>query len=191
MKSPSYSLFAFLWYICFPYHATKYTLSTLEWNPPSKGNGSQRRSRVRRNRQIAKSAKSQNYPKLYLPCKADQLKSFVRLFPGGLRYFSLRWEGRFCQMSSQFSSIAGLVFRIPFFQKPLTVLIQKVPLMVCATPPIRLVRQNASSWNIDPSKVWYGFLAGDICFHAAARNHHIQLGPIWCVMHFCATYFPY
>lgn len=98
---------------------------------------------------------------VYLPTKQIATGQAVVIFPGGgYSILAYDWEGTDFAKWLNSQGIAGIVvkYRLP---KSTSLLDPKeVPLMD-AQRAIRLVRQNASGWNIDPTKVGImGFSAG-------------------------------
>lgn len=98
---------------------------------------------------------------VYLPTKQIATGKAVVIFPGGgYGILAYDWEGTDFAKWLNAQGIAGIVvkYRLPI-SKSLTDP-KEVPLMD-AQRAIRLVRQNAAAWNIDPAKVGVmGFSAG-------------------------------
>ena len=98
---------------------------------------------------------------VYLPAKQISTGKAVVIFPGGgYGILAYDWEGTDFAKWLNSQGIAGIVvkYRLPI-SKSLTDP-KEVPLMD-AQRAIRLVRQNATAWNIDPAKVGVmGFSAG-------------------------------
>ncbi len=98
---------------------------------------------------------------VYLPSKQISTGKAVVIFPGGgYGILAYDWEGTDFAKWLNSQGIAGIVvkYRLPV-SKSLTDP-KEVPLMD-AQRAIRLVRQNAAAWNIDPTKVGVmGFSAG-------------------------------
>lgn len=98
---------------------------------------------------------------VYLPAKQISTGKAVVIFPGGgYGILAYDWEGTDFAKWLNSQGIAGIVvkYRLPI-SKSLTDP-KEVPLMD-AQRAIRLVRQNAAAWNIDPTKVGVmGFSAG-------------------------------
>ncbi|OOG76538.1 alpha/beta hydrolase [Algoriphagus sp. A40] len=98
---------------------------------------------------------------VYLPAKQISTGKAVVIFPGGgYGILAYDWEGTDFAKWLNSQGIAGIVvkYRLPV-SKSLTDP-KEVPLMD-AQRAIRLVRQNATAWNIDPAKVGVmGFSAG-------------------------------
>jgi acetyl esterase/lipase len=98
---------------------------------------------------------------VYLPAKQIATGKAVVIFPGGgYGILAYDWEGTDFAKWLNAQGIAGIVvkYRLPI-SKSLTDP-KEVPLMD-AQRAIRLVRQNAVAWNIDPAKVGImGFSAG-------------------------------
>jgi acetyl esterase/lipase len=98
---------------------------------------------------------------VYLPAKQIANGQAVVIFPGGgYGILAYDWEGTDFAKWLNSQGIAGIVvkYRLPI-SKSLTDP-KEVPLLD-AQRAIRLVRQNAAAWNIDPSKVGVmGFSAG-------------------------------
>jgi acetyl esterase/lipase len=98
---------------------------------------------------------------VYLPAKQIATGEAVVIFPGGgYGILAYDWEGTDFAKWLNAQGIAGIVvkYRLPI-SKSLTDP-KEVPLMD-AQRAIRLVRQNAAAWNIDPTKVGVmGFSAG-------------------------------
>lgn len=98
---------------------------------------------------------------VYLPTKQIATGKAVVIFPGGgYGILAYDWEGTDFAKWLNAQGIAGIVvkYRLPI-SKSLTDP-KEVPL-VDAQRAIRLVRQNAAAWNIDPAKVGVmGFSAG-------------------------------
>lgn len=98
---------------------------------------------------------------VYLPAKQIATGKAVVIFPGGgYGILAYDWEGTDFAKWLNSQGIAGIVvkYRLPV-SKSLTDP-KEVPLMD-AQRAVRLVRQNAEAWNIDPNKVGVmGFSAG-------------------------------
>ena len=98
---------------------------------------------------------------VYLPAKQISTGKAVVIFPGGgYGILAYDWEGTDFAKWLNAQGIAGIVvkYRLPI-SKSLTDP-KEVPLMD-AQRAIRMVRQNAEAWNIDPAKVGVmGFSAG-------------------------------
>ena len=98
---------------------------------------------------------------VYLPTKQIATGEAVVIFPGGgYAILAYDWEGTDFAKWLNAQGIAGIVvkYRLPI-SKSLTDP-KEVPLMD-AQRAIRLVRQNAEAWNINPAKVGImGFSAG-------------------------------
>lgn len=98
---------------------------------------------------------------VYLPAKQSSTGKAVVIFPGGgYGILAYDWEGTDFAKWLNAQGIAGIVvkYRLPV-SKSLTDP-KEVPLLD-AQRAIRLVRQNAATWNIDPAKVGVmGFSAG-------------------------------
>lgn len=98
---------------------------------------------------------------VYLPAKQISTGKAVVIFPGGgYGILAYDWEGTDFAKWLNSQGIAGIVvkYRLPI-SKSLTDP-KEVPLMD-AQRAMRLVRQNAVAWNIDPAKVGVmGFSAG-------------------------------
>ena len=98
---------------------------------------------------------------VYLPAKQISTGKAVVIFPGGgYGILAYDWEGTDFAKWLNAQGIAGIVvkYRLPI-SKSLTDP-KEVPLMD-AQRAVRLVRQNAEAWNIDPAKVGVmGFSAG-------------------------------
>lgn len=98
---------------------------------------------------------------VYLPAKQISTGKAVVIFPGGgYGILAYDWEGTDFAKWLNSQGIAGIVvkYRLPV-SKSLSDP-KEVPLMD-AQRAIRLVRQNATAWNIDPAKVGVmGFSAG-------------------------------
>lgn len=98
---------------------------------------------------------------VYLPTKQIATGKAVVIFPGGgYGILAYDWEGTDFAKWLNAQGIAGIVvkYRLPI-SKSLTDP-KEVPLLD-AQRAIRLVRQNAAAWNIDPAKVGVmGFSAG-------------------------------
>ncbi len=114
---------------------------------------------------------------VYLPAKQIATGKAVVIFPGGgYGILAYDWEGTDFAKWLNSQGIAGIVvkYRLPI-SKSLTDP-KEVPLMD-AQRAIRLVRQNAAAWNIDPAKVGVmGFSAGG---HLASTlstqyNHDVE-----------------
>ena len=98
---------------------------------------------------------------VYLPAKQIATGQAVVIFPGGgYSILAYDWEGTDFAKWLNSQGIAGIVVK---YRLPKSVSLtdpKEVPLMD-AQRAIRMVRQNASSWNIDPAKVGImGFSAG-------------------------------
>jgi acetyl esterase/lipase len=114
---------------------------------------------------------------VYLPAKQIATGQAVVIFPGGgYGILAYDWEGTDFAKWLNSQGIAGIVvkYRLPI-SKSLTDP-KEVPLLD-AQRAIRLVRQNAAAWNIDPAKVGVmGFSAGG---HLASTlstqyNHEVE-----------------
>jgi acetyl esterase/lipase len=114
---------------------------------------------------------------VYLPAKQIATGKAVVIFPGGgYGILAYDWEGTDFAKWLNAQGIAGIVvkYRLPI-SKSLTDP-KEVPLLD-AQRAIRLVRQNAAAWNIDPAKVGVmGFSAGG---HLASTlstqyNHDVE-----------------
>lgn len=98
---------------------------------------------------------------VYLPAKQIATGKAVVIFPGGgYGILAYDWEGTDFAKWLNAQGIAGIVvkYRLPISESLTDP--KEVPLMD-AQRAIRLVRQNASAWNIDPAQVGVmGFSAG-------------------------------
>lgn len=98
---------------------------------------------------------------VYLPTKQISTGKAVVIFPGGgYGILAYDWEGTDFAKWLNAQGIAGIVvkYRLPI-SKSLTDP-KEVPLLD-AQRAVRLVRQNATTWNIDPTKIGIlGFSAG-------------------------------
>jgi len=114
---------------------------------------------------------------VYLPAKQIATGKAVVIFPGGgYGILAYDWEGTDFAKWLNAQGIAGIVvkYRLPVSQSLTDP--KEVPLLD-AQRAIRLVRQNAAAWNIDPAKVGVmGFSAGG---HLASTlstqyNHDVE-----------------
>ena len=114
---------------------------------------------------------------VYLPAKQIATGKAVVIFPGGgYGILAYDWEGTDFAKWLNAQGIAGIVvkYRLPVSQSLTDP--KEVPLLD-AQRAIRLVRQNAAAWNIDPTKVGVmGFSAGG---HLASTlstqyNHEVE-----------------
>src|SRR5690606_5925238 len=114
---------------------------------------------------------------VYLPAKQISTGKAVVIFPGGgYGILAYDWEGTDFAKWLNAQGIAGIVvkYRLPISESLTDP--KEVPLLD-AQRAIRLVRQNAASWNIDPAKVGaMGFSAGG---HLASTlstqyNHEVE-----------------
>jgi acetyl esterase/lipase len=98
---------------------------------------------------------------VYLPAKQIATGQAVVIFPGGgYGILAYDWEGTDFAKWLNSQGIAGIVVKYRLPKSASLTDPKEVPLMD-AQRAIRLVRQNASGWNIDPSKVGImGFSAG-------------------------------
>jgi acetyl esterase/lipase len=98
---------------------------------------------------------------VYLPAKQIATGQAVVIFPGGgYSILAYDWEGTDFAKWLNSQGIAGIVvkYRLP---KSASLTDPKEAPLMDAQRAIRLVRQNASDWNIDPTKVGImGFSAG-------------------------------
>ena len=98
---------------------------------------------------------------VYLPTKQSATGEAVLIFPGvGYGILAYDWEGTDFAKWLNAHGIAGIVVK---YRLPISTSLtdpKEVPLLD-AQRAIRLVRQNAEDWNINPSKVGImGFSAG-------------------------------
>ena len=98
---------------------------------------------------------------VYLPTKQSATGEAVLIFPGGVYgILAYDWEGTDFAKWLNAHGIAGIVVK---YRLPISTSLtdpKEVPLLD-AQRAIRLVRQNAEDWNINPSKVGImGFSAG-------------------------------
>lgn len=98
---------------------------------------------------------------VYLPTKQSATGEAVLIFPGGgYGILAYDWEGTDFAKWLNAHGIAGIVVK---YRLPISTSLtdsKEVPLLD-AQRAIRMVRQNAESWNINPSKVGImGFSAG-------------------------------
>lgn len=114
---------------------------------------------------------------VYLPAKQIATGQAVVIFPGGgYGILAYDWEGTDFAKWLNSQGIAGIVvkYRLPISKSLADP--KEVPLLD-AQRAIRLVRQNAAAWNIDPAKVGVmGFSAGG---HLASTlstqyNHEVE-----------------
>ena len=114
---------------------------------------------------------------VYLPAKQIATGKAVVIFPGGgYGILAYDWEGTDFAKWLNAQGIAGIVvkYRLPISESLTDP--KEVPLLD-AQRAIRLVRQNAASWNIDPAQVGVmGFSAGG---HLASTlstqyNHDVE-----------------
>lgn len=98
---------------------------------------------------------------VYLPAKQIATGQAVVIFPGGgYSILAYDWEGTDFAKWLNSQGIAGIVVKYRLPKSASLTDPKEVPLMD-AQRAIRMVRQNASSWNIDPAKVGImGFSAG-------------------------------
>jgi len=98
---------------------------------------------------------------VYLPAKQIATGQAVVIFPGGgYSILAYDWEGTDFAKWLNSQGIAGIVVKYRLPKSASLTDSKEVPLMD-AQRAIRLVRQNASGWNIDPTKVGVmGFSAG-------------------------------
>jgi acetyl esterase/lipase len=98
---------------------------------------------------------------VYLPAKQIATGQAVVIFPGGgYSILAYDWEGTDFAKWLNSQGIAGIVVKYRLPKSASLTDPKEVPLMD-AQRAIRLVRQNASDWNIAPSKVGImGFSAG-------------------------------
>jgi acetyl esterase/lipase len=98
---------------------------------------------------------------VYLPAKQIATGQAVVIFPGGgYSILAYDWEGTDFAKWLNSQGIAGIVVKYRLPKSASLTDPKEVPLMD-AQRAIRLVRQNASGWNIDPTKVGImGFSAG-------------------------------
>jgi len=98
---------------------------------------------------------------VYLPAKQIATGQAVVIFPGGgYGILAYDWEGTDFAKWLNSQGIAGIVVKYRLPKSASLTDPKEVPLMD-AQRAIRLVRQNASGWNIDPTKVGImGFSAG-------------------------------
>jgi acetyl esterase/lipase len=98
---------------------------------------------------------------VYLPAKQIATGQAVVIFPGGgYSILAYDWEGTDFAKWLNSQGIAGIVVKYRLPKSASLTDPKEVPLMD-AQRAIRLVRQNASDWNIAPSKVGVmGFSAG-------------------------------
>lgn len=98
---------------------------------------------------------------VYLPTKQIATGQAVVIFPGGgYSILAYDWEGTDFAKWLNSQGIAGIVVKYRLPKSSSLTDPKEVPLMD-AQRAIRLVRQNASGWNIDPTKVGImGFSAG-------------------------------
>ncbi|MFT7203549.1 MAG: acetyl esterase/lipase, partial [Algoriphagus sp.] len=90
---------------------------------------------------------------VYLPAKQIATGQAVVIFPGGgYSILAYDWEGTDFAKWLNSQGIAGIVVKYRLPKSASLTDPKEVPLMD-AQRAIRLVRQNASGWNIDPTKV--------------------------------------
>ncbi len=98
---------------------------------------------------------------VYLPAKANATGKAMLIFPGGgYRILAYDWEGTDIAKLLNSKGIAGIVvkYRLPASES--LVEKDKVPL-IDAQRAIRMVRNKAHEWHIDPNKIGImGFSAG-------------------------------
>jgi acetyl esterase/lipase len=140
--------------------AQNHTLPLWEGTPPLQNN--MNLEEEVRQEGIIRIANVQNPTiEVYLPTKQIATGEAVVIFPGGgYGILAYDWEGTDFAKWLNAQGIAGIVvkYRLPI-SKSLTDP-KEVPLMD-AQRAIRLVRQNAAAWSIDPAKVGVmGFSAG-------------------------------
>jgi len=152
-------LFAFAM-IIFPIHAQNITLPLWNGTPP-----------LQREMDLKEEVVSEGIVRIgnvqiptievYLPAKQIATGKAVVIFPGGgYGILAYDWEGTDFAKWLNSQGIAGIVVKYRLPKSASLTDPKEVPLMD-AQRAIRLVRQNASSWNIDPSKVGImGFSAG-------------------------------
>lgn len=141
-------------------HAQDFTIPLWEGTPPLQKEMDLKETAVREG--ILRIANVQSPTiEVYLPTKQIATGKAVVIFPGGgYGILAYDWEGTDFAKWLNSQGIAGIVvkYRLPI-SKSLTDP-KEVPLMD-AQRAIRLVRQNATAWNIDPAKVGVmGFSAG-------------------------------
>jgi acetyl esterase/lipase len=98
---------------------------------------------------------------VYLPAKQIATGQAVVIFPGGgYGILAYDWEGTDFAKWLNSQGIAGIVVKYRLPKSASLTDPKEVPLMD-AQRAMRLVRQNSSGWNIDPSKIGImGFSAG-------------------------------
>lgn len=158
MKKPALTLILAL--MAFFAQAQDFTIPLWEGTPPLQKEMDLKETSVREG--ILRIANVQNPTiEVYLPTKQIATGKAVVIFPGGgYGILAYDWEGTDFAKWLNSQGIAGIVvkYRLPI-SKSLTDP-KEVPLMD-AQRAIRLVRQNATAWNIDPAKVGVmGFSAG-------------------------------
>jgi acetyl esterase/lipase len=146
--------------IIFPIHAQNITLPLWNGTPP-----------LQREMDLKEEVVSEGIVRIgnvqiptievYLPAKQIATGKAVVIFPGGgYGILAYDWEGTDFAKWLNSQGIAGIVVKYRLPKSASLTDPKEVPLMD-AQRAIRLVRQNASSWNIDPSKVGImGFSAG-------------------------------
>ena len=122
---------------------------------------------------------------VYLPTKSIATGQAVLICPGG-GYVTLAydWEGRDFAKWFNSQGIAAMVLKYRLPSAETSIVPHETPLLD-AKQAIRLIRKNASNWNIDTKKRWCnGFLSGwAFGFHVgyafryrdSARFHDIGL----------------
>lgn len=99
--------------------------------------------------------------KVYLPSKPNATGQAMIICPGGgYQYLAYDWEGEDIAKLLNAHGIAGIVLKYRLPSPASSIYPYKTPLLD-AQQAIRLTRENAAKWNIDPHKVGIiGFSAG-------------------------------